>query len=257
MEDKHILITGTTSGIGLGILRHYHASGWKITAMNRRRDPGLEEEFPGVFFHHCDVQDLESIRRYFKQASESGRLPSLYFLSAGINKVDNLGEFSIDTFREVMEINLMGVFHVVAAALPYLTHQKAVFVAASSTANIFPNPNCLGYYTSKLALYKMFKIMDRIHRPNGVRFKTLVLGPVATNIFASGKLSSKIQSAVRDFIAISVDQAIPPIVRFIHSNRQVFYYPKTACAFFYLLRIANAFLPVYKGSAPLPISKSV
>lgn len=250
METKHILITGTTSGIGLGILKHYHALGWKITAMNRRRDAALENNFPNVAFHLCDVRDLDAVKRYFQQAAVAKQLPSLYFLSAGINKVDNAGDFSVETFREVMEINVMGVSNFVATALPYLRDQKGVFVAASSTSNIFPNPNCLGYYISKLTLYEMFKRLDQAHRQNGIRFKTLVLGPIATNIFVSGKLSSKLQSSVRDLITVSVDQAIPPIVRFIHSPRQVFYYPKIACALFYFLRVANSFLPLYKGSVP-------
>ncbi len=218
--------------------------------MNRRRDPALEQQFPRVKFVHCDVRDLESIRRYFREAAGSNELPSLYFLSAGINKVDNVGGFSIDTFREVMEINLMGVMNFVSSALPYLTGREGVFVAASSTSNIFPNPNCLGYYVSKLTLYEIFKKMDQIYRKRGIRFKTLVLGPIATNIFVSGQLASKTQSAVREAITVRVEEAVPVIARFLHSGRQVLYYPKRACALFHTLRIVNSLLPLYKGSAP-------
>ncbi len=250
-ENKHILITGTTSGIGLGILKHYHALGWKITAFNRRADASLEEKFPKARFYHCNVRDSEGIKSYFKQASETNDLPEIYFLSAGINRVDNAGDFSVETFREVMETNLMGVLNFVGKALPYVTGKNAIFVAASSTSNIFPNPNCIGYYLSKLSLYESFKILERSHGKNGIHFKTLILGPVATNIFVSGQLTSKVQSAVRDFITVSVDRAIPPIVRFIHSDRKVLYYPKLACALFYTLRTVTTLFPgFYKGSVP-------
>ena len=253
VNDKRILITGTTSGIGLGILEHYHGLGWDITAVNRRKDPLLEERFPKVQFYPCDVRDLEGVKRYFRQAAEERQLPSVFFLSAGINRVDNLEGFSVDTFREAMDTNLMGVLHFVSTALPYLSSQKATFIAASSTSNIFPNPNCLGYFVSKLALHNMFQILDRRYRRSGLRFKSLILGPIATNIFVSGKLNSRLQSVVRDAITVRVDQAVVPIARFIHSKGQAFYYPKRACALFYTLRIVSSLLPgFYKGSAPSP-----
>lgn len=251
MQNRHILITGTTSGIGLGILKHYHRQNWKITAINRRKSPELEKEFPGITFHTFDVRDLESVKKYFQTAAQSDQLPSLYFLGAGINKVDNVDGFSVEIFKKVMDVNLDGVLNFAGTALPYLKGREAVFVAASSTTNIFANPNCLGYQMSKLALYKIFKSMDKIYNPQGIRFKTLVLGPIATNIFVSGKLASKLQSKVREIITLTVDESIPPIVRFIHSNSNVFYYPKRACLLFCALRIVSAIFPgFYKGSAP-------
>jgi len=89
------------------------------------------------------------------------------------------------------------------------------------------------------------------HKNRGIRFKTLVLGPVATNIFGSAKLASKVQETVRDLITVSVDQAVGSIVRFIHSDRQAFFYPKHSCLLYYAVRIATSIFPrLYKGSAP-------
>jgi len=253
-QDKHILITGTTSGIGLGMLRAYRAAGWQVTAVSRRQDRELEAGFPEVEFLHFDVRDRRAVERYFAEASSTKRVPSVYILSAGINKVDNLGDFSTGIFQEVLDVNLMGVLNFVGAALPYLKDREAIFVAASSTTNIFPNPNCLGYYISKLALYEMFCMMDRRYRGKGIRFKTLILGPIATNIFASGKLASKLQSAVRDMITISVDDMVEPAIRFIHSSRRTWYFPKSSCALYFALKMVNSILPFYKGSAPAETS---
>jgi len=251
-NTQHILITGATSGIGLGILKAYHKMGWAVTAVNRREDQDIEGQFQGVRFCHFDVQNLQAIKQYFDEASRSNQLPSVYFLTAGINHVDNLERFSIETFREVMETNLMGVLNFVSVALSYMPSAgQATFVAASSTTNLVPNPNCMGYYVSKRALYDIFKMMDRLHRNRGIRFKTLVLGPVATNIFGSAKLASKVQEAVRDLITVSVDQAVDPIVRFVQSRRQVFYYPKHSCLLYSAVRMATSVFPgLYKGSAP-------
>lgn len=250
-DNQHILITGTTSGIGLGMMRHFDRAGWTVTAVNRRKDPEFEKLFPKVRFEHFDVRDLESVRRYFKAAAAEGRLPSVYFLSAGINKVDNVGKVDIDIFKEVMDINLTGVMNFVSEAVPLRDGKKTLFVGASSTTNIFANPNCLAYYVSKWAVHKTFRMMDRTYRSRGLRFKTLVLGPVATNIFVSGKLASRLQSAVRDFITVSVDETVPKIARFMDSDCGTLYHTKTACALFLALRAVSAVFPgFYKGSAP-------
>ena len=247
----HILITGATSGLGLGILKHYVHRDWKVTAINRRKDEHLEKQWPSVNFFHFDVRDVGSVRDYFKTASSSNELPQYYFLSAGVNKVDNQGLLDWEVFKEVMDINLMGVYNVVAAALPYLKGKKALFICASSTSNIFPNPNCLGYYLSKLGLHDGFKLLECQHGKNGIHFKSLILGPVATNIFVSGQLSSKLQAKVRELITVTVDQAVPPIVRFIHSSRLTFYYTKRATLLFMALKIISAVYPgFYTGSLP-------
>lgn len=251
LDNQRILITGTTSGIGLGLMKHYAAQGWTVTAVNRRRDEALEKQFPKVDFQHFDVRDLDAARKYFREAAAANRLPSLYFLSAGVNKVDNVDGFDMDVFREVVEIDLMGVMNLVSAALPYRRGKKSVFVAVSSTTNIFANPNCMGYFVSKLALHRSFQLFDQAYRKDGLRFKSIVLGPVATGIFVSGKLASKLQSTVRDLITVSVDDAVPPIARFIHSNCKTLYYSKPAVLLMLALRLANMILPgFYKGSAP-------
>lgn len=250
-SNRHVLITGTTSGLGLGLMKHYHAQGWEVTAVNRRKDEKLEREFSSVHFQHFDVRDLESVKKYFKDSAASGKIPTLYILSAGINKVDNVEGFDLAIYKEVMDVNATGVMNFVSEALPLAQGKRACFVGASSTTNIFANPNCLGYLVSKWAVWKMFKLLDQKHKASGVRFKTLVLGPVATNIFVSGKLASKLQATVRDFITVTVDESVPPIVKFIHHGCNAFYYPKRAVILMIALRLVSAVFPnFYKGSAP-------
>jgi len=249
--ENHILITGTTSGIGLGILKYFTSLGWKVTAINRRNDPVHECSFPNANFEHFDVQDLTAVREYFRAAAASGEIPSVYFLNAGINRVDNVDGFQIKTFREVMEINLFGVMNFVSEALPLVDHHPCLFIVVSSTSNIFPNPNCLGYFASKLAAHEIFSALDRVNRPKGVRFKSIILGPVATNIFVSGKLASKLQARVRDLITLRVDHVVPSIVRFMKSDRQALFYPKRSVYLYRLLRLISKILPgFYRGSAP-------
>ena len=251
-----VLITGTTSGIGRGLMASYHRQEWDIVAFNRREDKELESQFPGVQFVHIDVQDRVGIQNYFREASAKNQIPEVYYLNAGINKVDNLDGFSLDTFQEVMATNLGGVLNFVDAALPYLSGKKAVFVVSSSTSNIFPNPNNLGYYLSKVAVEKMFRMFDQRYAKKGWVFKVLILSPIATNIFVGGKLASKLQMQIRNFLTVSVDEAVPAIVKFVQSRRKVFYYTNTAVVFFCLTALIKKIIPgFYQGSANVDVEK--
>lgn len=253
MAGGHVLITGATSGIGLGLLGHYHARpGWEVTAVNRRTARDVEDRFPHAEFHHFDVRNRDAVRAYFAEAAATGRLPSVLLLSAGINRVDApAGQLALDVFREVMEVNLLGAMNFVEAALPHYRGRRAVVVGVSSTSNMFPNPNCLGYYASKLTLHRVFKLLDRAHRGHGIRFKTMVLGPIATNIFVGGTLGSRLQATVRDLIMVTVDKAVPTLAAFVESGRRVLYYPLPICGLYCALRLANAVVPgFYKGSVP-------
>lgn len=245
-----ILITGATSGIGLGILKAYYEKGWEVTAINRRQVPELENQFPKARFEHFDVRDAGAVKRYFEEATRKEELPAIYFLSAGINKPDNAEFFSIDVFREVLETDLTSVFEFIAHALP-LAKEGTIFVGASSTTNIFPNPSCLAYCISKRGLHDAFKLLDHKHKDNGIRFKSLILGPIATNIFAPGGTLSKAQTMVRNALTVSVETSIPPMVRFIEGNCQAFYYPKFSCLFFWALNCVNKIIPLYGGSGSL------
>ena len=248
--ESRVLITGTTSGIGRGLMEHYRREGWDVVVFNRRKDHDLEARFPEIQFLHIDVRDREGIQSYFKEANRANQLPDLYYLNAGINKIDNLSEFSLETFQEVMEINLTGVLNFVEAALPYLEGKKATFVVSSSTSNIFPNPNNLAYYISKVAVERLFRMWDRKYHKQGLTFKVLILSPIATNIFVEGRLASKLQAQIRKFLTVSVEDTVPEIVRFSKSSHKVLYYTKTAVLIFLLAALIQKIAPnFYKGSS--------
>jgi uncharacterized oxidoreductase len=247
--DRRVLITGTTSGIGRGLLEHYAKAGWAVTAFNRRSDPETAARFPNARFVLADVRDRAKVEDYFREAAAKGELPELYFLNAGINRGDTYDRFDLGTFQDVMDINLTGVLNFVAAAMPHLSDRKAVFVTSSSTSNIFPNPCNLGYFVSKKASAEMFALLDRRYRARGWRFKTMILGPIATNIAVGSTLSSRLQSAVRDFLMMKVEQAVPDIERFVASDATTLYYPKKALAVFLAAAAATKVLPgLYQGS---------
>lgn len=241
---RHVLITGTTSGLGLGLARHYLAHGWRVTAINRR-DPG-QQFMPGQGEYRpmiLDVRDALSIHKFVRGLWDRHDLPDLWLLTAGINRLDNTGGphdmIRLGDFQSVLETNLLGVMNVVTPALEYGAIQT--FVCASSTTNIVPNPRNLAYYLSKWSLHEVFRRLDAHRIDSGMtRFRSLILGPINTSIPVG---ATGVQKRVRDWLAVDVDDAVPVIAKFLEGRRQALYYPARAVWAMRALKLALKIAP--------------
>jgi 3-oxoacyl-[acyl-carrier protein] reductase len=246
-----VLITGATRGLGRGLARYYGSAGWDVITFNRREDPSLAVELPRLKAFIGDVRDRDAVGRCIEALRAADSLPRLLFLNAGINRADHQAGLDLDAYHEVMQVNLDGVLHFIAAVLPLLSDKPTTFVASSSTSIIFPNPNNLGYYVSKVAEARLFKILDRRYRPMGHRFKTLVLGPLDTKLTAQGVLESRLQARLRGLLTANVDDAVARVARFVESRAQSLHYTKAAALVFSMASVAQALgVSPYKGATP-------
>jgi NAD(P)-dependent dehydrogenase (short-subunit alcohol dehydrogenase family) len=248
---RRVLITGANRGLGRALARYYTSVGDQVFVFNRSVDPTLETELAGVGAFIGDVRDRQAVERFLEQADSIGAMPELFFLNAGVNRPDNLSTFDLTSFNEVMDINLNGVLNFIGSALPRLAGKPATFVASSSAATIFPNPNNLGYYISKLAEARLFRMLDQRHRRRGWRFKTLILGPISTDMVADSKLASKLQLFVRDLLTAKAGDAALRIARFVDSPKQTLHYTLASTMVFRAAALARALVPaVYTGAVP-------
>ena len=60
MRTRTVLITGTTSGLGYELLKHYSQSGWNVIAVNRR-EPDDYKNFENTNFKTLDITDLSAV----------------------------------------------------------------------------------------------------------------------------------------------------------------------------------------------------
>ena len=95
MNVKSVLITGTTSGVGRGLLQHYVKHAVKVIAVNRRRDAELEGQYPSVRFECVDVRSADGVDNLVRELAGSSDLPDVLILNAGINRLDNDEAFDL------------------------------------------------------------------------------------------------------------------------------------------------------------------
>jgi uncharacterized oxidoreductase len=241
---KSVLITGTTSGLGRGLLEHYARREVKVISVNRRRDAELEARYPSVRFECVDVRSGKDVEALVRGLTASGELPDVFILNAGINRLDNDEAFDLPLYREVIDTNLFGVLNFIAplTEVPAANVERHV-LAISSMVTYAGNPYGLGYQTSKQALTTCFDVWSNMYKGTDLVFKQVILGPVQTSIYTmEGKLPSWMVR-IKGLSSASLNGTVRAIARFAQTRKKKLVHPWRAAALFRAVRLARWLVP--------------
>jgi NAD(P)-dependent dehydrogenase (short-subunit alcohol dehydrogenase family) len=227
MKPERVLITGTTTGLGRALLERYARCGAKVIAVNRRRVPDLECQYPEVRFECVDVRSAEAVAELMNDLQESGELPNVLILNAGINRVDNDESFELANYKDVVDTNLFGVLNFVQplTLLPASESPRHI-VAISSMASFVGNPYGLGYSTSKRALTACFDVWSKMYADTDLIFQQLMLGPVRTAMYTMGARFPAWMVWLRNAFSASLDGTVAAVCQLAGSRRRKLFHPK-------------------------------
>jgi NAD(P)-dependent dehydrogenase (short-subunit alcohol dehydrogenase family) len=157
------VITGGASGIGLATARALYSKGAHVVLADIN-EQGLQQagqlvresnasSSEQVIVVTTDVTQEEQVQDLMREAlSTCGRI-DLVVTSAGIGRGSPIEAFSGDEMQRMMNINFMGTYHCVRAALPTMRHQgNGHFVLLSSVAGKLCPPMLTGYAATKWAV---------------------------------------------------------------------------------------------------------
>jgi len=159
VADLVVLVTGASSGIGRGTAQVLGQSGAKIVLGARRQDRiealarEIEEGGGTARARNLDVTDLDESRRFVEFAkSEFGRVDVL-INNAGVMPLSPLRELKIDEWNWMIDVNIRGVLHGIAAALPEMNAQgSGHIVNVSSVGGFVVQPSGAVYSATKFAV---------------------------------------------------------------------------------------------------------
>ena len=240
MSIKTVLITGTTSGLGYELLKHYSKSGWNVIAVNRR-EPDDYKNFKNTNFKTLDITDSNAVGTLIDELCHAEKIPDTFILNAGINKPDNIDKFDLLNFQEVLEVNINGVLTFVAE-IQKLNLIGRRIIAISSMSRIVPNPEHLGYHISKFSVKRLFDLANS--NDTGNQYKTVTLGPVRTNLNRYMRPQSKLQKWIFKWLEVDPKKAVKDLSRFFENNRKHTNYPLKALSFFASVRLFMTFVPI-------------
>src|SRR6202161_3129637 len=213
IEGKVVAVTGASSGIGEATARLLAAGGARVILGARRTERldqvALEIRDHGGEARTCrtDVARHADLERLVGTAiDEFGRLDVLVS-NAGISKIGPISDLDVDGWSAMIDVNVRGVLHGIAAALPVFRKQGAGhFVTTVSTAGLRIAPTQAVYAATKNAVRTLLEGLRQESTDGVIRTTSVSPGYVRT------ELADSIDNAeVRDQIRRNSDAfAIPP-----------------------------------------------
>ncbi|WP_274476524.1 SDR family NAD(P)-dependent oxidoreductase [Mangrovimonas aestuarii] len=182
--SKNVIITGTSRGIGLELVKQFSKAGHKVLALSRNEEPVKNFQLENV---SCFSFDLSNEDSYSEVAnfieSEWGQVDVL-INNAGslINKP--FSELTMTDFEIVYKTNVFGVAELIKTVLPFMTSGAHV-VTISSMGGVQGSmkfPGLAAYSSSKGAVITLTELLAEEYKESGISFNVLALGAVQTEM---------------------------------------------------------------------------
>jgi NAD(P)-dependent dehydrogenase (short-subunit alcohol dehydrogenase family) len=181
-EEKTVIVTGGTRGIGRGIVTAFHAEGYRVLVCARKEpDAPIRDADREALFMACDVRDPEQIDAVIARAeSEFGRLDVL-INNAGGTPATDVTTASPRFHRSIVDLNLLAPLNFAVAANRIMQNQPqgGSIVFISSVAAIYPEVEAISYAAAKAGVDTLSVGLAKALAPK-VRVNTVTVGLVAT-----------------------------------------------------------------------------
>jgi NAD(P)-dependent dehydrogenase (short-subunit alcohol dehydrogenase family) len=195
LAGRTAFVTGGASGIGFALGAAFAQAGMKVMLADIETDAlaeavkSLRDFGPNVRGVACDVADPVSVERAAKASYQAFGNVHVVCNNAGVAAAGGIDNISLDNWRWVLDVNLMGVLHGVRTFLPHIrAHGEGGHIV--NTASMAGMNSGLGfspYVASKFAVVGMSEGLATRLKPFGIGVTVLCPGFVRTRIGESGR----------------------------------------------------------------------
>jgi 3-hydroxybutyrate dehydrogenase len=189
LKGKSALVTGSTSGIGLGIAEHLAAQGCNIV-LNGFGDPTAIEELQSrlvrahgvaVRYDPADMSRPEAIAAMMTRAVGEFGAIDILVNNAGIQHVAPIEEFPVDKWNAIIAINLVAAFHTIRHALPAMKQKRwGRIVNIASAHALVASPFKSAYVAAKHGIAGLTKTVALETAEHGITVNAVCPGYVLT-----------------------------------------------------------------------------
>lgn len=217
-NEKIALVFGGSRGIGAACVQRLREDGFRV-AWTYVNQPGLDEA-DGLRAYRCDVRNADEVDAVFDAvARDFGRNATVVVANAGINRPPApVADFESEPFRDLMEVNVFGAFHVLRAAARRAQKDDSLIALTTSMVR-FAVPGGGPYTASKAAVESLVRSMSRELGLGGVRVNAVAPGPVETDLFNAGKTdeAKRRSAAMSPFDRVGQPAEVAEVVSFLAS----------------------------------------
>lgn len=184
VNDKVVVITGGSSGIGKALVDLAISKGAKVAVCGRNLQK-LQQQFTTsdrLFCYRADVSIASDCRSFVEAAQAKWGRIDVLINNAGISMRALFEDADLAVLKELMDINFWGSVYCTKYALPQLLKNKGVVLGVSSIAGYRGLPGRTGYSASKFALQGFLESLRTELLSTGVHVMWVSPGFTASNI---------------------------------------------------------------------------
>lgn len=181
---KNIIITGTSRGIGLELVKLFAAAGHSVLALSRNETPVTQLKLQNCTAFSCDITLEEDIQKVSQFVKEHWKQVDVLINNSGFLVNKPFSEISLQDFKYSYEVNVFGVAAITQAVLPFMNKNGHV-VNISSMGGIQGSmkfPGLSSYSSSKGAVITLTELLAEEYKETGPSFNVLALGAVQTEM---------------------------------------------------------------------------
>ncbi len=195
-EDRVVLVTGGTRGIGKACAQLFAKQGYKVAATYR----GTPGDLDGVTYVKCDVGDSDSVDSAFAQIEDTLGPVEILIANAGITNDKLLMRMKEEDFTSVIDTNLVGAYRVTKRAAQKMIRARwGRIIYMSSVVGLAGAPGQANYGASKAGLIGLAR---SIARELGSR-------NITANVITPGAVNTDMTDAISDDRRDAITSQIP------------------------------------------------
>lgn len=192
--EKVVIITGGSSGIGKGCAQEFVKAGSHVVICCNNEAEGtavvasLQGEIRGpsgeASFVYCDVRSSDDIRNLIETTiSRYDRIDCLINNAGWHPPHKPIDDFSVEEFRELLDLNLVSIFSACKFALPHLRQTRGNIINMASLVASMGQYHATTYVATKGAITGFTKALAIDEAPHGVRVNSVSPGNIYTPLW--------------------------------------------------------------------------
>ena len=194
-NNRVIVITGASSGLGLNIAKEFIKENAKISVCARRIEK-LKKNFKNkknVFFQKVDISNQKSVKKFLNRTLKKFGKIDILINNAGVAYNSKIEDINLKKLKNSFDVNLFGPVFFLKETLKIMkknNYGRIINVSSGGAVNCAET--FFSYSSSKAALNTLTKTLSKELENYNIKINTMSPGPCKTEMFPKNKLSTKL-----------------------------------------------------------------
>lgn len=221
-------VTGGNRGIGAAIVETLARDGYDVVLTYSTNADAAQAVTEEAVSHggrclavQVDVRNADVVSSAFRQVLDDFGVPEVVVANAGITKDNPLLMMSNADWRDVLDVNLTGVYAVCRAAVfDMMKRRRGAIITMSSVAGVYGSATQTNYAASKAGIIGFSRSLAKEVAPYGIRVNTVAPGFIESDM--TSQLSDEVRTrslAAIPFKRFGMPQEVADVVAFLASDR--------------------------------------